>query len=236
MRVLKRPEIIVMLVLILLIATAAIRSIKNDKVPGNYNYLTQDIVLDDDPDAKDILLYGDKTVGQLFRSSFNGLSRIEVYLSVSSDISSKEIILHLKPSPLSRSDIAIARVNTRALIEKDSALFDFPKIAGSKNAQYYFYIEVPGTTPKDKIMVRYTYHKYADANPKGPMFVNGFKTDGHLLFETFCSLRENPARIVQDLIGLLLKDIPFLIFYVTLLFIVSVGCVYLFLKGSNNAQ
>jgi hypothetical protein len=178
----------------------------------------------------DYMLYGDRSIGQSFIANFNDMSRIQLLIFTNKNADKKNIYFHLKPDPEAVNDIASVKMDLAGATEDDGIIIDFNKISDSKNKHYYFYITAPNMTVNDKIKVFYTLQNNM-SNSRGTMMIGHRPAKGALMFNSYFYMKKGIRNIAGDFWAHLNEDRAFMAFYFSLLGIISIGIIYLNMKG-----
>jgi hypothetical protein len=172
-------------------------------------------------------LFGGRSIGQTFRANFDGLSRIQVFISSVPEKVANKICFHLKNGPKAGEDLAFIKLRGCMFTEDDGVNIDFNKIYGSKNKYYYFYLEAPGSTVKDRINVYFTLYENP-SNSNGSMLLDGHKAKGAVIFNSYFFMKENVSGIAGRLWSQLNMDRRFMAGYFSLICLV-IACLIYFL-------
>ncbi|HDN80400.1 MAG TPA: hypothetical protein ENG33_08060, partial [Chloroflexi bacterium] len=89
------------------------------------------------------ILDASHTLGQTFVAHHAGLEGIEIALSPGEGQAEGELILHLRASPDSPSDILTATLPVKAIGKPGFHRFSFPPLPDSHSHYYYFFLEAP---------------------------------------------------------------------------------------------
>ena len=122
---------------------------------------------------------GDNRPGQSFLAHYDGLNRIDVMFVKQEAINEGEVIFRLKTDPASPEHIAFIPVSISQLEDRAYHTFYFAPILDSKGRQLYFYLESPGSTAENAVLVM-TNSK--DRYPQGTAYLNDQPVSGDLRF------------------------------------------------------
>jgi len=126
-------------------------------------------------------IYGDRKIGQTFLAEHNDLSGIEVLLATYNRKNSGGFIFHLKSDVKSEEDIYSFPGDMSTVQDNEFYRFSFPKIKNSKRKKYFFYIDAPKSQPGNAITI---WSNSKDLYKEGEKVVNGFVSEGDLVFKT----------------------------------------------------
>jgi len=141
-------------------------------------------------------LAGDTRVGQSFIAPMAGLYRIEFSLVPAGGDAAQPVIFHLKASPAATEDLYTAQFGTIRIDAGVPFGFEFEPIRDSKDREFFFYLESPGTVPEEAPSVRYSPNATLE---KAGAYLDGEPVAGDLAFHTFYTLR------TRDRVDLLLN-------------------------------
>jgi hypothetical protein len=161
-------------------------------------------------------LTSEQSVGQTFVARHGGLEAVDVYLSPSRD-EPAEIVLHLRSSSLSTTDILTTGLEVAPASQPGFHQFAFPPIQQSHGQYYYAVLEQRGgnvaTVPTGVL------DSYAD----GTAYADGVPQSSQLAFR----LVYDPVSIVQDLLGMVLGWAAYGLLAMAILFL----CGYALIRG-----
>jgi len=122
---------------------------------------------------------GDTQPGQSFVAHYDGLNRVDVRFAKQQAINEGEVIFHLKTDPASVEHIAFIPVSISQLEDRAYHTFYFAPIRDSKGRQFYFYLESPGSTAENAVLVMASSK---DRYPQGTAYLNDQPVSGDLRF------------------------------------------------------
>jgi hypothetical protein len=146
---------------------------------------------------------GSTTVGQTFVAPFDGLYRVDVFLSPSGGTDKGDVLFHVRTAPDAGEDLRSGVVNASNVKSAGWFQIEFAPISDSGGKGYYFLLESPSSTPGDTFSAsRSSLDRYRD----GVYYLDGAPSDGDLAFQ----IHSQPGLIswMQGLCRLLAQDKP----------------------------
>lgn len=127
-------------------------------------------------------LAGRHCIAQSFVARRDNLYRIDVLVSTCGRRNTRDVIFHLKESPLAQDDLATVRLNTSLLTDNSYAHFVFDPQPASRGKSFYFCIESPESVVGDAITL-WAYNQVELSAAR--LYRNGRAEKGCLIFGTF---------------------------------------------------
>ncbi len=144
-------------------------------------------------------IYGPKKVGQTFMAQYDHLAAIEVLIGTYKRKNSGELIFHLKEQGNSTGDLYQNRVDMLKIKDNRYHRFVFPRIKGSQEKKYYFYLEAPNARPGNAITI--WSNDQEDKYREGVKIINDQELEGDLAFKTVYAVG------LGEKIGIFLREI-----------------------------
>ena len=174
------------------------------------------------------------TIGQVFVSDFDGLTKIGVFFNKEDLSLGGRLVFHLRPSIESKADIVTVEVKISDLhdnwkefrfppkSDKKSCLyfFQFAPLRDSKGKSYYFYLEYLGGENGRGIRLGITNDRYAQGYSGGCSYIDGGKEDWYLLFQTYCAWTGSGADAFRQTVKRLSADKQFFTVYLLLCLVI----------------
>jgi hypothetical protein len=131
--------------------------------------------------ARSESIFGQRTVGALFRPRQNGLNRIDVYPSLAGGRAPAWLALHLKRDPTTPDHMSYVRIDNPQIKDGEPLTFYFNPIPDSAGRQLYFYLDAPEASAEQAIALRLTEEPY----PGERRLVDDRPAPGALRFATY---------------------------------------------------
>lgn len=226
-------------IILIVICLAAFFVAIKDKVPAHmFSFI--DIGTYKMPDSY-IEVNASTAVGQSFRSHFDNLFMMSVFIP-KQDLNRKgELYFHLKGSKDEKEDIAVIKWDCKDIVFKNRDFytippdreisekgfhfyFKFPVIKESKDRMFYFYFSSPSEKEGKGIRLGvWPKAKYYEALTEGQFFINNKPANGFLAFRAFNTWPGSVNLLFRDIKERFSTDRPFFIFYSLLLSVVLLG-------------
>jgi hypothetical protein len=164
-------------------------------------------------------LVSESTYGQVFLSSRNNLSRIDLGTATYGRNNSARVIFHLREGLNSSVDVFTTTLQGGQIENDRPTTIVFPVIKASAGKEYYFFLESPNATKGNAISV---YANATNTLINGNMVINGELQDKDLVFTAYSS----ETYTFIDLFTIFLfraKQDPFFFAFYTVLILVVFG-------------
>lgn len=190
------------------------------------------------PPGDFIEINGSTAVGQTFIPNFSDLLKVSVFVLKDDADPDGELIFHLRRKD-SKVDLVTKKLHISEIEPQHNDFYQippdpeykggfhyhiqFPAIRDSKDKEFYFYLESPGVKNGGGIKVGIWKTKYYEALRNGSGYINHKPVDYFIAFRTFNTWVGTPQTLLNDITSRLLKDKPFLAFYLSLITLTVIG-------------
>ncbi|MEM2370849.1 MAG: hypothetical protein QXH51_08115 [Candidatus Bathyarchaeia archaeon] len=126
---------------------------------------TVDTICTEQPIAAQVAgeLVAGSYIGQAFKAEYNGLYRVEVYLSAGARQSAGPLILHIRTAQDAGTDLIAVKVNSEQVHNNAYQPFEFLPLRHSAGQHLHFLLEAPQAVPGNALAVWGTMEDiYAD--------------------------------------------------------------------------
>ncbi len=170
-------------------------------------------------------IYGEKTVGQLFISPEDKLTRIDIKFATYERQNSNDVFFVLKEAQ-SEESIVEKIIPVREIQNNEYHRINFNSIEQSKGVAYTFTISSPDAEPGNAITI---WHSSEDEYSPGYTLLNNSHFEGDLTFRTYHTY--TPADLIMSFIHKCLRDRLFFLPYIFL-----IGALVLLLLGIQKRR
>lgn len=186
--------------------------------------------------------------GQSFVSNFDDLFMMSIFIPTQNLDRDGQLYFHLKNNKDGNKDLVTLKwkldqihfaKNNFYVIPPDRESteggfhfhFQFPPIVDSKNREFYFYFESPNAKVGEGIKLGiWDNIDYYEALTQGKIFINNKPVKGFLAFRTYNTWRGSISDLLNETKDRLNKDIQFLMFYFSSLFIILAFTIITFVR------
>ena len=184
----------------------------------------RDVVQWREPESTSAEIAGDVRVGQTVDPDCDGFSRIALLVVKQVTTASTQLHWHLQDAPGIQDDLASGSIDLIDVPERGYVMLEFAPLASSAEAgEYYFYVENPDADPGQGVRVAYSVQEYTHSRIIGERYENGQPVEGDLTFVTYCTFRQNPRDVLEQVFAHLKGDPVFIGGYFVLLGGIAVG-------------
>ena len=176
-------------------------------------------------------IHGPMTVGQTFLASRNNLARIDLPIATYGRRNNHAIIFHLSAISDQPDDLVTMTLQPDEINPNGYTRIHFPPIPYSAGKSFYFYLDSPDSIPGDAMSV---YYNAADVYKDGQGCINGQPIVGDLAFRAYTREVFTLTDVWHDFISRASGDVPFFVFYGTLLAAVLAGLIAITLQGKTG--
>ena len=109
------------------------------------------------------------SIGQTFVAEYDGLCRVELYLSTYGRHNTGPVVFHLR-YPISSTDLLTITIDASEVSGNAYQVFEFSPLRDSRGQSFYFFLEAPQATPGNAIAIWGTTE---DIYPNGEAIIQG---------------------------------------------------------------